>query len=74
MPLLTPSASDLEESIASQLANIHETRWSGAVVASAILVLLATLSVILRAWARKIAGAKYGADDYGVLVALVRTL
>lgn len=53
------------------IPSLAESRGGELVATVTILMVIATLAVILRLYARKISGTKLGTDDYMIVVALV---
>ncbi|KAI4100346.1 MAG: hypothetical protein LQ339_005519 [Xanthoria mediterranea] len=56
------------------IPSLAESRGGELVATVTILMVIATLAVILRLYARKISGTKLGTDDYMIVVALILTL
>jgi hypothetical protein len=56
------------------MTTVSTSRGRGALVVSAVFTSLATLLVIIRIYTRAILVKQMGADDYAILVALVRDL
>ena len=63
-----PSAEEIEY----QLAHIHQDRSSDIVVSHAICIVIALIAVVLRFSSRRLCKAPILADDYMIIVALVR--
>ena len=57
-----------------QLEHIHEDRSSDIVISHIVCMTLATVAVILRFTSRRLCKAAILADDYMILVALVRVI
>ena len=57
-----------------QLEHVHEDRSSDIVISHIVCMTLATVAVILRFTSRRLCKAAILADDYMILVALVRVI
>ena len=53
------------------IPSLAESRGGELVATVTVLMIIATIAVILRLYARKVSGAKFGTDDYLIVVALV---
>ncbi|KAL8993916.1 MAG: hypothetical protein Q9169_005990 [Polycauliona sp. 2 TL-2023] len=55
------------------IPSLAENRGGELVATVTVLMIVATVAVILRLYARRISGAKYGTDDYLIIAALILT-
>ncbi|KAL8884651.1 MAG: hypothetical protein Q9215_007353 [Flavoplaca cf. flavocitrina] len=55
------------------IPSLAESRGGELVATVTVLMIIATIAVILRLYARKVSGAKFGTDDYLIVVALILT-
>ncbi|KAL8854497.1 MAG: hypothetical protein Q9221_000768 [Calogaya cf. arnoldii] len=55
------------------IPSLAESRGGELVATVTVLMVIATIAVILRLYARKVSGAKFGTDDYLIIVALILT-
>ncbi|KAI4269949.1 MAG: hypothetical protein L6R38_007281 [Xanthoria sp. 2 TBL-2021] len=55
------------------IPSLAESRGGELVATVTVLMIIATIAVILRLYARRISGAKFGTDDYMIVVALILT-
>ncbi|KAL8636440.1 MAG: hypothetical protein Q9228_006164 [Teloschistes exilis] len=55
------------------IPSLVEARGNELVATITIMLIIATLAVILRLYARRISAAKLGPDDYWILIALILT-
>lgn len=72
-----PSVNISPEEIAYQLANYEQDKTPALKGSSICLIILATIAVVLRMLSRRIKGKEsrmgmFGADDYSIVLALVR--
>ncbi len=57
-----------------QLTNHRDDRRNDIIVANSVLFPLATVSVVMRLWARRRHGGRWTSDDYLIVIAMVSEL